>query len=66
MRGIDRWYDHGYKFAGFIVLFAISVGLLLATIRLRRWIVASIGSFAVLLMVLQIVRWVLGFLPYWF
>lgn len=66
MRGIDRWYDHCYKFAGFIVLFAISVGLLLAAIRLRRWIVAGIGSFAVLVMVLQIVRWVQRFLLYWF
>ena len=66
IRGIDRWYDHGNKFAAFIILFAISVGLLLATIRLRRWIIAGIGSFAVLVMVLQIVRWVQGFLPYWF
>ena len=66
MRGIDRWYDHGGKFVVFIILFGISVGLLLAVIRLRRWIVAGIGSFAVLVMVLQIVRWVQGFLPYWF
>ena len=64
--GIDRWYDHGNKFVAFIILFAISVGLLLAAIRLRRWIVAGIGLLAVLVMVLQIVRWVQGFLPYWF
>ena len=66
MRGIDRWYDHGNKFAAFIILFAISVGLLLAAIRRRRWIVVGIGLIAVLVMVLQIVRWVQGFLPYWF
>ncbi len=66
VRGIDRWYDHGYKFVGFILLFGFSVGLLLAVVRLRRWIVAGIGSFTVLVMVLQIVRWVHGFLPYWF
>ena len=66
MRGVDRWYDHGYKFAGFIILIAISVGSLRAVIRLRRWTVAGIGALAVLVVIYQIVRWVQGFLSYWF
>ena len=66
IRHANPWYDHGTKFVAFIIVFGISVGLLLAVIRLRRWIIAGIGSFAVLVMVLQIVRWVQGFLPYWF
>ncbi len=66
MRGIDRWYDHGYKFAGFIIVFAISVGLLLATLRLRRWTAAGVGALTLLVMIYHIVRWVQGFLPYWF
>ena len=66
MRGIDRWHDHGDKFVAFIILFGISVGLLLAVIRLRRWAAAGIGALAVLVMIYYIVRWVQGFLPYWF
>ncbi|MCH8824326.1 MAG: hypothetical protein IH984_12575 [Planctomycetes bacterium] len=65
-RGIDHWYFHGVKFVAFIILFGISIGLLLAVIRLKRWIAASLGSIAVLVMVIHIVRWVQGFLPYWF
>ncbi len=66
IRGSDPWYYHGDKFVAFIILFGISVGLLLAVIRLRRWIVAGIGSLAILVMVSQIVRWVQGFVPYCF
>ena len=65
-RGIDHWHDHGSKFIAFIILFGISVGLLLATIRLKQWIAISLGSIAVIVMVIQIAPWVQRLLPYWF
>ena len=66
IRHANPWYDDGTKFVAFIVLFGISVGLLLAVIRLRRWTAVGIGALAVLVMIYYIVRWVVGFLPYWF
>ena len=65
-RGIDRWYYHGGKFIAFIIFFAISIGLLLAVIRLKRWIATSLGLLAAILMAWQIVQWIDRFLPYWF
>ena len=66
MRHPAPWYYNYDKYIAFIILFGISIGLLLATIRLKRWIAASLGSLALLVMVIQIVRSVQGFLPYWF
>ena len=60
------WYYLYDKYLAFIILFGISVGLLLAVIRLRRWIATSLGLLVVLVMAWQIVQWIDRFLPYSF
>lgn len=61
----DPWYCyHDGKFVAFVVLFGFAVGSLLATIRLRRWVAATVGALGVVGMVWQIVLWVIRFLPY--
>ena len=66
IRHATPWYYNYDKYIAFIFIFGISIGLLLAVVRLKRGIAASLGLFSVLVMAWQIVRWVQGFLPYWF
>ena len=58
---ITPWYFEGSKFVAFIVLFAVAVGCLLATVRLRLWVAATIGAVGVVAMVWQIGLWVIRF-----
>ena len=58
------WYYEGSKFLAFIVLFALAVGCLLATVRLRLWVAATIGAVGVVAMIWQVVLWVIRFVPY--
>jgi len=55
------WYYEGSKSVAFIVLFAVAVGSLLATVRLRFRIAATIGAIGIVAMVWQIALWVIRF-----
>ncbi len=61
LRDPTPWYFEGSKFVAFIVLFAVAVGSLLATIRLRFWIAATIGAIGIGAMAWQMSLWVIRF-----
>jgi len=56
------WYYERTRFVAFIILFAVAIGSLLATIRLRFWIAAAIGAIGIGAMVWQISLWVIRFM----